>query len=106
MGTRLYVGNLPFDIDEAQLRALFAEGGGQVVSVRIITDRTTGRPRGFGFVEMGSQMDAVAAVRALHGKEVGGRVLTVTEAREREARHSGGFRGDSGRRGGGARREY
>jgi cold-inducible RNA-binding protein len=106
MRTRLYVGNLPFDVDEARLRTLFAEGGGQVVSVRIITDRVTGRPRGFGFVEMGSQTDALAAVHALNGRDVGGRVLTVNAAREREPRRGSGIREDRGRRGGGDRREY
>ncbi len=89
MGTRLYVGNLPFDTDEAQLRTLFQEGGRQVSEVKIITDRDTGRPRGFAFVEMGSQEDADAAINALNGREVGGRALTVNEARERAPRTGG-----------------
>ncbi|HYL79760.1 MAG TPA: RNA-binding protein [Candidatus Acidoferrum sp.] len=100
MGTRLYVGNLPFDTDEGQLRTLFSEGGRQVTEVKIITDRDTGRPRGFAFVEMGSLADAQGAVQALNGKEVGGRALTVNEAREQAPRRSGGF-GDGGGRGGG-----
>lgn len=97
MGTRLYVGNLPFDTDEAKLRALFQEGGRQVSEVKIITDRDTGRPRGFAFVEMGSQADADAAVNALNGREFGGRALTVNEAREQAPRRSGGFGGGGGR---------
>jgi RNA recognition motif-containing protein len=100
----LYVGNLPFDTDESQLRALFQEGGRQVSEVKIITDRDTGRPRGFAFVEMGSQADAEAAVSALNGREFGGRALTVNEAREQAPRRSGGFGGGGGGRGG--RRGY
>ncbi len=101
MGTRLYVGNLPFDVSESQLRTLFQEGGRQVSEVKIITDRDTGRPRGFAFVEMGSQADADAAVSQLNGREFGGRALTVNEAREQAPRRSGGFGGGGrgGRRG-------
>ncbi len=95
MGTRVYVGNLPFDTDASQLRALFEEGGREVSDVKIITDRDTGRPRGFAFVEMGSQRDAQAAITALNGREVGGRALTVNEAKEQAPRRGGGggFRG-------------
>ena len=100
MGTRLYVGNLPFDTDETQLRTLFSEGGRTVTEVKIITDRDTGRPRGFAFVEMGSQADAEAAVSSLNGKELGGRALTVNEAREQAPRRGGGFGGGGGGRGG------
>ncbi len=100
MGTRLYVGNLPFDTDEAQLRTLFQEGGRTVTEVKIITDRDTGRSRGFAFVEMGSQEDAEAAIKAMSGREVGGRALTVNEAREQERRGGGGGGyGRGGRRG-------
>ena len=108
MGTRLYVGNLPFDTDEAQLRTLFSEGGRTVTEVKIITDRDTGRPRGFAFVEMGSQADADAAVNTLNGREFGGRALTVNDAREQAPRRSGGFGGGGGGggRGGGGRRGY
>jgi len=107
MGTRLYVGNLPFDTNETQLRALFQEGGRQVSDVKIITDRDTGRPRGFAFVEMGSQAEAEAAVSALNGREFGGRALTVNEAREQAPRRSGGFGGGGGGGGGGrGRRGY
>ncbi len=101
MGTRLYVGNLPFDVDEAQLRTLFTGGGRSVTEVKMVTDRETGRPRGFAFVEMGSQDDANAAIRELNGKELGGRALTVNEARERESRGPGGGRSGGGRSGGG-----
>ncbi|MFB3819745.1 MAG: RNA recognition motif domain-containing protein [Candidatus Methylomirabilales bacterium] len=97
MGTRLYVGNLPFDVDESQLRTLFAGDGRTVTEVKMITDRDTGRPRGFAFVEMGSQEDASAAVRQLNGTQMGGRALTVNEAREREQSRGGGGYG-GGRR--------
>ena len=103
MGTRLYVGNLPYSADEEQLKTLFSEGGRQVTEVRIVTDRDTSRPRGFAFVEMGSQADADAAVNALNGKDFGGRALTVNEAREQTPRRGGGF-GGGGERGGGGRR--
>src|SRR5262245_36665211 len=98
MGTRLYVGNLPFSADEEQIRALFEQGGRQVKEVKLITDRETGRPRGFGFVEMATQDDAGGAIRALNGQPFSGRALTVNEAREREG---GGGGGGGGRRGGG-----
>ncbi len=93
MGTRLYVGNLPFDVDEAQIRTLFQEGGREVAEVKVITDRDTGRPRGFAFVEMTSQADAQAAIAAMNGREVGGRALTVNEAREQTRGGFGGGRG-------------
>ena len=103
MGTRLFVGNLSFGVTEEQLRELFTEGGRQVDRVNIVVDRDTGRPRGFGFVEMGSEADAQAAIRSLNGREVGGRPLTVNEARERPQR-PGGFGGGGDRRGGGGGR--
>ncbi len=106
MGTRLYVGNLPFDVDEAQLRPLFQEGGREVTEVKIITDRETGRPRGFAFVEMGSQADAQAAIAALNGRDLGGRALTVNEAREQAPRGGGYGRGGYGGGGGGGRSRY
>ena len=83
MGKRLYVGNIPYQTTEAQLRALFEEGGGQVQEVKIVIDRETGRPRGFAFVELSTDEQAEAAVNALNGKSFGGRPLTVSEARER-----------------------
>ena len=104
MGTRLYVGNLPYDTNEEQLRTLFQEGGRQVSEVKIITDRDTGRPRGFAFVEMSSQSDADAAVNALNGKDYGGRALTVNEAREQAPRGGGRVAGGGGGGGGGYRR--
>ena len=101
MGSRLYVGNLPFNTDESQLRTLFEQNGRQVKEVKIVTDRETGRPRGFAFVEMASQDDADAAIRSLNGQAFGGRPLTVNEARERER---GGGGGGGGGYGGGGRR--
>ena len=88
--TRIYVGNLPFSATDAELRELFAQHG-TVESVSIITDRDTGRPRGFGFVEM-SRADASRAIQNLNGKELGGRPLRVNEAQER----SGGNRSGGG----------
>jgi RNA recognition motif-containing protein len=82
--TRLYVGNLPFSADEAQVRALF-EQHGTVESVALINDRETGRPRGFGFVEM-PRPDAQRAIQSLNGKDMGGRPLRVNEAQERRRR--------------------
>jgi RNA recognition motif-containing protein len=99
MGTRLYVGNLPFTADENQIRDLFTGSNRTVSDVKIVTDRETGRPRGFGFVEMGSPEDADGAIRDLNGKDFGGRALTVNEAKERM---NGG--GGGGGYGGGKRR--
>ena len=99
MGSRIYVGNLPFSADESQIRALFEPSGG-VREVRIVEDRETGRPRGFAFVEMNSDAEAAAAIKAVHGLNFGGRALTVNEARERENRGGGGF-GGGGYGGGG-----
>ena len=91
----IYVGNLSFDETETSLEAAFAAHG-EVTSARIITDRETGRSRGFGFVEMGDQTQAQAAIAALNGKNVNGRDLTVNEARPREERSGGGSRGGFG----------
>jgi RNA recognition motif-containing protein len=99
VGTRLYVGNLPFSADESQIRDLFAQGGRTVNEVKLVTDRDTGRPRGFGFVEMGSSEEADGAIRDLNGYEFGGRALTVNEARERTGGGGGGFGGGGGRGG-------
>jgi len=82
--TKIYVGNLPFTTDEAELRTLFSQHG-TVESVAVITDRETGRPRGFAFVEM-SRADASRAIQSLNGKELGGRALRVNEAQERSSR--------------------
>ena len=92
MGTRLYVGNLPFTADETQIRDLFAQSGRTVSEVKLVTDRDTGRPRGFGFVEMGSSEDADGAIRDLNGRDFGGRALTVNEAKERTSGGGGGWR--------------
>ena len=97
MGSRLYVGNLPFSANEDQVRELFGQNDRTVVEVRLITDRDTGRPRGFGFVEMGSDEDAQGAISELNGFSMDGRPLTVNEARER----TGGGGGGGGRGGGG-----
>ncbi len=112
MGARVYVGNLPFNVDEEQLRLLFAEGGREVLEVKIVTDRDTGRPRGFAFVDMASQEEAQTAINSLNGTEVGGRTLTVSMARERQPRGGGpgrggfgGGRGGGGGGGGGGRRD-
>ena len=98
MGNRLYVGNLSFSTTEAELRDAFAAHG-EVVSAQLVTDRMTGQPRGFGFVEMASAADAQKAIDALNGTELGGRALTVNEARERTGGGGGG--GFGGGRGGG-----
>ena len=84
MSKKLYVGNLPFNATEEEVKELFATHG-EVISVSLINDRETGRPRGFGFVEMEDEA-ATAAVEALDGKDFGGRSLRVNEARERERR--------------------
>ena len=90
----IYVGNMSFDESEDSLRQAFAAHG-EVTSARIITDRETGRSRGFGFVEMSNQEEAQAAIAALNGKNVNGRDLTVNEARPREDR-GGSRRGPGG----------
>ncbi|TVQ33322.1 MAG: RNA-binding protein [Phycisphaeraceae bacterium] len=97
---RIYVGNLPFSVDETELRSLF-ESHGEVESATIVIDRETGRPRGFGFVEMKSDDDANAAITALNNTEMGGRSLVVNEARPREPRRGGGGGGGYGGGGGG-----
>ncbi len=98
MGNRLYIGNLPFSADENAVRALFEQNERKVEEVKLITDRDTGRPRGFGFVEMGSNEDADAAIQELNEFEMDGRKLTVNEARERTT--GGGGRGGGGGGGG------
>ena len=83
MGHRLYVGNLPFSAEESEVRSLFEQNDRTVEEVKLITDRDTGRPRGFGFVTMGNEEHAHQAINDLDGYEMGGRRLTVNEARER-----------------------
>jgi cold-inducible RNA-binding protein len=85
----LYVGNLSYDATDSDLQKMFEEFG-TVGTAKVIKDRETGRPRGFGFVEMLSDQEAQAAISALNGKEVGGRALTVNEAKPREDRVGGG----------------
>jgi len=100
--TKIYVGNLPFSADEAAVRGLF-EQHGAVESVALINDRETGRPRGFGFVEMSSS-DAQKAIASLNGFNMGGRPLRVNEAQERTGGGGGGgHRGGGGGGGGGHR---
>lgn len=100
MGSKLYVGNLPFSITEQSLKDLFA-GHGSVASARIITDRDTGRSKGFGFIEMSSDDEAQSAIESLNGQEYEGRKLVVNEARPQEPRTGGGgFGGGGGGRGG------
>ena len=98
MSIRLYVGNLPFSVSEQDLEDLFSRSG-QVESTNIVTDRDTGRSRGFAFVEMGSREEADNAIQALNGFEIAGRALTVNEARPKENRspRGGGFGGGGGR---------
>jgi RNA recognition motif-containing protein len=99
MGKKLYVGNLGYSITEADLLELFGAHG-TVESAQVITERDTGRSKGFGFVEMSSSAEAQAAIEALNGKSHGGRALTVNEARPRESRSHGGGGGGRGGRGG------
>jgi cold-inducible RNA-binding protein len=82
MSTNIYVGNLTFDTDSAQLESLFGQYG-EVTKAQVIADRDTGRSRGFGFVEMSNDEEAQAAISALNGKDVGGRQLNVNVAKER-----------------------
>jgi len=97
MGKKLYVGNLSYDVDDGSLQQMF-EQFGAVQSAQIIMDRDTGRSKGFGFVEMGSDQEAQAAIAALNGKDIDGRPLTVNEARPKpEGGGGGGGRGGGGR---------
>src|ERR671915_2147500 len=98
MAKKLYVGNLSYDVDSSELEQLFGQHG-QVQSAQIINDRDTGRSKGFGFVEMGSDEEAQAAIAALNGQQHGGRALTVNEAKPREDRPRGGGGGGGGRGG-------
>ena len=106
MAKKLYVGNLSYDMCDTDLYDAFGKYG-TVNSAQIVMDRDTGRSKGFGFVEMGSDQEAQAAIAALSGKEVDGRQLTVNEAKPREDRGGGGGRGGSGGGyGGGGGRRY
>ncbi len=97
---KLYVGNLPYSMSDSDLQSLFQQHG-TVLSAQVIIDRETGRSKGFGFVEMSSSEEGQAAISALHDKDIGGRKLTVNEARPREERPRGGGGGGGGRGGGG-----
>ena len=99
MATKLYVGNLPFGIDNVKLQELFAAAG-TVTSAQVISDRYSGRSRGFGFVEMANDEEAAKAIETFNGKEMEGRTLVVNEARPREERSDG-----PDRRGGGFSRD-
>ena len=99
MGKKLYVGNLTYDVTNETLEQMFAPHG-SVQSAQVIMDRDTGRSKGFGFVEMGSDQEAQTAIKALNGQMVGGRALTVNEAKPRT---DGGGRGGPG---GGGRSGY
>ncbi len=102
MGKKLYVGNLSYDTTEADLRDAFATAG-TVAEVKVVMDRESGRPRGFAFVEMGSDADAQNAIAQLNGRELGGRVLKVNEAQDRAG--GGGTRSSDGG-GGGSRKRW
>ena len=104
MSMKLYVGNLSFQTTDEDLQGLFSQAG-SVESVSLVTDRDTGRSRGFGFVEMGSKAEGEAAISKFNGTEVHGRSLTVNEAKPRENRNgAGGGRGGFGGGGGGRSR--
>ncbi len=103
MGRKLYVGNLSYDVDSSSLQDMFSPHG-TVESAEIISDRETGRSKGFGFVQMGSDAEAATAISAMNGQEYGGRALTVNEAKPREDRpRGGGGGGGYGGGGGGGR---
>ena len=97
MGSKLYVGGLPYSATEPQLQELFAEHG-TVESARVITDKFTGQSRGFGFVEMSTPQEATAAITAVNGTQMDGRTLTVNEAKPQAPRSGGGGFGGGGRR--------
>ena len=104
MGSKLYVGGLPYSATEQQLNEVFGAHG-TVASAKIIADKFTGQPRGFGFVEMSSDAEAKAAITELNGTHMGGRTLTVNEAKPMEQRSGGGGGGFGGGRGPGGKRD-
>ena len=105
MSSKLFVGNLSFKTTENELQDAFAAHG-TVLEANLMMDRATGRPRGFGFVTMGSPEEAQKAIEALHGKDLGGRALTVNVAKPREERPAGGGGGRRDYGGGGGRDRY
>ena len=104
MGNKLYVGNLPFSATDDSLREMFKQAG-EVESARIITDRDTGRSKGFGFVEMSTEQQAADAIKKFNGVDLDGRALTVNEARPMAPRDGGGSGGRGPRGGGGGGRQ-
>ena len=105
MGNKLYVGNLSYGVSNVDLEQMFSAHGA-VRSAMVVMDRETGRSKGFGFVEMGSDQEAQTAINALNGKEISGRTLTVNEARHKEEGGTRGGRGGfGGAPGGGGRRD-
>jgi len=100
MGKRLYVGNLSYSVTEADLREVFGEAG-NVADVKVVLDRDTGRPRGFAFVEMSTDAEAGKATESLNGRDIQGRAINVSEARERSGGGGGGGGGGRGGFGGG-----
>jgi len=104
MGNKLYVGNLPYSFSDNDMQQAFGQFG-SVQSAKVMMERDTGRSKGFGFVEMGSDAEAQAAIKGMNGQSVGGRDLVVNEARPMEARppRSGGYGGGGGGYGGGGR---
>jgi cold-inducible RNA-binding protein len=100
MGNKLYVGNLPYSFRDDDMQQAFAQFG-TVTSARVMMERDTGRSKGFGFVEMASEAEAQAAIRGMHGQQIGGRGLVVNEARPMEPRSGGGGGGGYGGGGGG-----
>ena len=108
MGNKLYVGNLPYSFRDSDLEQAFSQYG-QITSAKVMMERDTGRSKGFGFVEIGSEAEAQAAIQGLNGQQVGGRGLVVNEARPMEPRprsggYGGGGGGDRGSYGGGGGR--
>lgn len=104
MGNKLYVGNLPYSFRDEDLQQAFGQFG-SISSAKVMMERDTGRSKGFGFVEMGSEAEAQAAIKGMNGQQIGGRALVVNEARPMEARppRSGGYGGGGGGYGGGGR---
>ena len=101
MATRIYVGGLPYSTSDSDLETLFSASG-TVTSASVVTDKYTGQSKGFGFVEMGTDAEATAAINTLNGTMMGGRTLTVNEAKPREERSGGGgYGGGGGGRSGG-----
>ena len=98
MAKRLYVGGLPYETTDDELKELFSEAGA-VESAKVVTDKYSGRSRGFGFVEMSNDDEAMKAIESMNGKQVGDRTITVNEAKPMGERREGGF-GGGGRRGG------